>query len=353
MTLMLDHPEQTVTRVRRRRRRSARKKARNVLLVVGACVVASALVAGAYLYNLAQNFDSGTGKITAAFPAEDGRPGQKSSAMNILVMGSDSRDALELNAANETASDQRADTLMLIHIPADRQHVYTMSIMRDLWVEIPGHGEAKVNSALAHGGVPLMVQTVESILDQRINHVALVDFESFRGLTNALGGVDVEVKSPFLSSGPGAHAFNAGLNSLDGTEALAFVRERYAFPDGDYQRVRNQQAYLKGVIDKAATPGTLLNPVKVSNMLGSVTPFLSVDEGLDSEVLTRLAFELKDLGPGDSVMFILPTLGTGISADGQSIVLPDPAGIEGIRDAAGAGSLSDYLASHPFPASGS
>lgn len=348
MTLTTDLQEQQPERrVRRTRRRRSRRRARKVLISAVVFVVAAALVAGGYLYHLAQTFDSGTGKIKAAFPAEELRPHPDTAAMNILIMGSDSREDQELDLDLDAAGDQRADTLILVHIPADRQQVYSISLMRDLWVGIPGQGEAKINAALALGGVPLMVQTVESVLEQRVDHVAIVDFESFKGLTDALGGVEVQAEVPFVSSAPGAYAFSAGTNSLNGVEALAFVRERYAFPDGDYQRVRNQQAYLKGVINKAASPGVLLNPVKVSNMLGSVAPYLRVDENLDSATLARLAFELKGVRPNDSVMFTLPTLGTGTSADGQSIVLPDEAAITNIRGAMAAGTLESYLAANP------
>ena len=144
-----------------RERRSARKhRGRKVLIAVAVVVALVAVVAGGYLFNLARTFDSGTSKIEQAFPDESTRPQKTNTAMNILVMGSDSRGATEADAAGGTPTNQRADTLMLMHIPADRKNIYTMSIMRDLWVDIPGHGEAKINSALALGGTPLMVQTI-------------------------------------------------------------------------------------------------------------------------------------------------------------------------------------------------
>ena len=81
--------------------------------------------------------------------------------------------------------------MMLVHVPEDRQDVYVMSIVRDLWVEIPGHGERKVNAALGLGGYPLVTGTIENLLGVNIDHLAVIDFEGFNGLTEALGGVQV------------------------------------------------------------------------------------------------------------------------------------------------------------------
>lgn len=326
----------------RGRRNTAKRKGRMVLAVVAALVVLVTVVAAGYLFNLGRTFDAGTTKIEQAFPEESTRPEKTPGAMNILVMGSDSRGATGEDAEEGLATNQRADTLMLMHIPADRQNIYTMSLMRDLWVTIPGQGEAKINAALALGGTPLMVQTVESIFNQRIDHVAMIDFEGFKGLTDALGGVTVDVKVPFKASRMDRQ-FTAGENTLNGEEALAFVRERYAFSDGDYQRVRNQQAFLKAIMAKSVNRQTLTNPVTINNMVSTVSPFISVDESLDSATVAGLALELKDVRPADTVMFTLPTRGIGTSSDGQSIVLTDPEAIQGISEALAAGTLGDYV----------
>ncbi len=328
-------------------------KARNVLIVAAAVVIVAALIAGGYVVNLARTYNEKSETIETAFPEESTRPQKQEpvngkAPINILVMGSDSRGATEVDAVNGSATDQRADTLMLMHVPADRKNIYTISLMRDLWVGIPNHGEAKINAALALGGVPLMVQTVESIFRQRIDHVAMVDFEGFSGLTGALGGIDVQVSVPFASSSMPDQYFAPGSNTLNGTQALAFVRERYAFADGDYQRVRNQQSFLKGVIAKTLNADTLSNPVTVNNLVGAVSPFISVDKGVDAATVAGLAMELKDVRPQNMVMFTLPTLGIGTSADKQSIVRPHPEAIEKIAAALSSGTLGDYVAANNF-----
>src|SRR5690606_18774899 len=105
--------------------------------------------------------------------------------------------------------------------------------------------------------------------------------------------------------------FEKGKLSLNGTEALAFVRERYAFVDGDYQRVRNQQAFIKAVLKKTLSAETLTNPVKVSNLVSSVAPFIAVDSGFNSGYFAPLALELRDLRAEDVRLFTVPTYGTG------------------------------------------
>ena len=341
---------------------------RAVLLALALLIPASA---GVYLYNLGRIFDSDTTKIENVFPAGStrpqpsvakgaagaggtgggvpaagpapagGTPSDTGRSLNILVMGSDSRGATTEEATSGAGSNQRADTLMLVHIPADRSKIYSISLMRDLWVPIPGHGHAKINAAMAFGGVPLMVQTVESLFGQRIDHVAMINFEGFVGMTDALGGVDVNIPAPFVSYHDQI-AFPSGPTTLDGEHALEFVRERYAFADGDYQRVRNQQAFIRALLAKNLSADTLLNPLKVHNVVSVIAPFLSVDAGLDAGTLARLALELKDVRTNDMVMFTLPTGGIGTSADGQSIVLTDPGAIGGISAALAEDTLGDY-----------
>ncbi|TPV52484.1 LytR family transcriptional regulator [Pseudarthrobacter phenanthrenivorans] len=377
MALQPNYPSTLASGTSGRRRR---RPLRTILLVLLAVAVLVPASAGAYLYSLGQVFDSQSTTLDNPFPAEStrpqrqqaggdpqaaaggaaaGGPGARPAAagsqqdgaesgtgggLNILVMGSDSRGATADEALSGGNSNQRADTLMLVHIPADRTRIYSISLMRDLWIDIPGHGRAKINAALAYGGVPLMVQTVESLFNQRIDHVAMIDFEGFVGMTDALGGVEVNVTQPFVSLHDN-FTFNAGPQTLDGERALEFVRERYAYADGDYQRVRNQQAFVKALFAKNLSAETLLNPVKVHNVISSMAPFISVDSGLDAAALARLALELREVRAGDMVMFTLPTLGTGTSADGQSIVLPDYSSVAGISQALAGDSLDNFVAS--------
>ena len=304
------------------------------LSVIGVFVLVLAGGAAVFLASLARQFDQGTEKIVDAFPDERVRvpeaTGAAASAQNILLLGTDSRSKLE---NIEDADGNRSDTMMVVHIPADRSGVTVMSIMRGSWVEIPGHGSAKVNAALSLGGVPLAVQTVESIIGARIDHVAIVDFEGFMGLTEALGGVTVDNPIGFESSHLAGTTFPQGPIDFDGKQALAFTRERYAFTDGDYQRVRNQQAFISAVLDKLLSADTALNPARVSEVIGAVAPYLKVDAELTSGYAGGLAVEMRNVRKADVDFFTIPTLGTGTSDDGQSIVLLDEARLVQLREA--------------------
>lgn len=327
-------PEES--RAGRRARTRKSHPVRTTLLVMITVVLVAALAAGGYVWHLARTFDNGTSTIANALPAN--RPEKAPSAgqsQNILLIGSDTRDP--------SSEDARSDTMMLVHIPGDRSGVYVMSIMRDTWVDIPGQGEHKINAAMALGGVALTVETVQQMFDIPVDHVAIIDFEGFKGLTDALGGVTVSNNLAFTSSGVEGEYFEAGRITLQGESALKFVRERYAFADGDYQRVRNQQVFLRGVISGVLNKGTLTDPVKISNIIGQISPYLSVDEDLNSVAAGSLAFSLRNVRASDITMFTLPNSGVGSSADGQSIILPDDAAIAEIADALDRDDLKEYV----------
>ena len=379
MGIQLHDPSTQPTDAPEPGKRGTRHRLRTILLVLLAVAIIIPASAGAYLYSLGQIYESEITTIDSPWPAESLRPQRQQAGaaagepapgeaggsggsqpgggtaegsqnavadgmLNILVMGSDSRGATTAEALSGGNSNQRADTLMLVHVPADRSKIFTVSLMRDLWVDIPGHGQAKINAALAYGGVPLMVQTVESMFNQRIDHVAMIDFEGFVGMTDALGGVEVNVTQPFVSP-HSSKKYAKGPTVLDGKGALDFVRERYAYADGDYQRVRNQQAFLQALLAKNLSRDTLLNPVKIHNVISAMAPFVSADSGLNAGTLARLGLELRNVRSDDMEMFTLPTLGTGTSADGQSIVIPDRNAIAGLSRALADDSLDKFVAS--------
>lgn len=327
------------------------KKNRTARLVLGGAamiVVVSAALAGAYVFNLAKTFDEQTLKIDSAFPDESTRPKEPAAVngrtpLNFLVIGSDSLQESTGEAERGEASNQRSDTLMLVHVPADRKKVFSISLMRDTWVKIPGRGEGKINAALAHGGVPLTVQTVESILHQRIDHVVMVDVAGFNRVTDAVGGVELDVKVPFTSTIINGRSFEKGKVKMNGPEALAFVRERQAFSDGDYQRVRNQQTFLKALVAELLQPKTLTNAETLRNTVASLSRIVAVSTGLNQEALAGLAYSLRNLQLRNTTFFALPTAGVGTSFDGRSIVLQDPVAVAGLRSALARDRVGQYI----------
>ncbi|WP_245827935.1 LCP family protein [Sinomonas mesophila] len=277
-------------------------------------------------------------------------PELRQGPMNILIMGSDIRgsaqQALQGQAATGGTTDQHADMIMLIHIPEDRRRIYGISIMRDSWIPVPGHGDSKINASLGSGGPQLVVDAVSGLLKTRIDHYVLTDFDGFKALTDALGGVDVNVTVPFTADFDTHHTFTPGMNKLDGQAALEFVRARYVFPDGDFQRVRNQQTFVRAVIGQLLSTGKVRDPASAIGIIAAVSPHLVVDKSFDPMTMAALGYALRDVDPASSVFFTLPTSGTGTSPDGQSIVLPDHAGIAEVSAALASDGLADYAAAH-------
>ncbi|MDM7888157.1 LCP family protein [Curtobacterium sp. RHCJP20] len=302
------------TRAAARRKRPVLVALLSTLGALAGVATVLAVVAAVFVGSLARSFDTRTETIADPFPAGD-RPTPAGAAENVLLIGSDSRAGLDPDG-DHTAGG-RSDTLMLAHVPADRRHVYLMSIMRDAWVDVPGHGQAKVNAAYAWGGIPLTVQTVEQLLDVRIDHVAEIDLAGFEDVTDALGGVTVQSPQDFDARG---HHFVRGANRLDGEQALAFVRERHAFADADHTRVRNQQAFLRGVFDQVVSRGTLTDPGRLQEFVAATSEHLAVDPGLDAATIARLGWSLRGIRPDDLVTFTMPTAGGGTAPDGQSFV---------------------------------
>lgn len=319
-----------------------RKKGKIFFILLAIVLVLAAATAAIYTLSLGRSFDQGRTVVQDVFPDEDRRPeapeadSDADKAQNILLLGSDTRG--EISDEIDEVTGTRADAIMVVHIPAERDQVDVMSIMRDNWVPIDGHGHAKINAALAYGGVPLMVSTVEHFIDARIDHVAVIDFEGFEDLTDALGGVTVTSDHAFSA---GDYEFSKGPQLLGGEEALAFVRERKSFSDGDYQRARNQQAYMKGVVDRVLSRDTLTNPKKISDVVGSISPFMTVNEELDSSFLAGLGVQMRNVRGKDVRFFTSPTLGTGWEGN-QSVVRPDWQRIEELREHFKNDTLEEY-----------
>jgi LCP family protein required for cell wall assembly len=302
-----------------------------------------AVVASIFIGGLARNYDRETETIADAFPG-GARPAATAGAENILLIGSDSRAGSDVD---DGFRGERADTLMLAHVPADRKAVYLMSIMRDSWVDVPGHGTAKINAASAWGGVPLTVQTVEQLLDIRVDHVAEIDFAGFTGMTDALGGVTVDSPQAFTTSGIEKHRIVAGPNHLDGEEALAFVRTRYAFTDADHTRVRNQQAFMRGIVDGLLSKDTATDPGRIQDFVSATSKYLAVDPGLTFRTLVDLGWSLRDVRADDLHTFTMPTAGGGTSPDGQSYVAVNAGAVQTLSASLRSDDLGRWLAQNP------
>jgi LCP family protein required for cell wall assembly len=244
-------------------------------------------------------------------------------SVNMLLVGSDSRDP---DAPLDKASEWRADTIIVMHIPSSHDRAYLVSIPRDLYVPIPenasadcGQRRAKINAAFAWGGLPLAVRTVECFTDVRMDHVVAIDFGGFKEVTDALGGVDLYIERNITSIHKPYRKFKKGKNHLTGAEALDYIRQRKQFPDGDFARMRHQQEFMRALMDKAVSTGTLTNPVKLNNFLKAVTKAVTVDQDLS---LVDMALQFGKLR-GDNLRFVTSPHNGSQNIGGESVVVSD------------------------------
>lgn len=270
------------------------------------------------------------GRPSPAAPNPD-KP-EATAPVNFVLMGSDSREG-------ETG---RSDSLMVAHVSGDREHVYLISFPRDMWVEVPERGEAKINAAYAWGGAPLTVRTLESLLDVRMDHTVVIDFEGFVNLTEAVGGVTVHNPWP---SGQGANRFEEGEISLEGERALTYVRERKSLPNGDLDRAYRQRTVVKAIIRKLATPDTITNPARFNDVVGQVADTLTVDDQMTNGYVTNLGTQLRIFGADGVRMLQAPIRGFA-TIDGQSVDVVDQGRLEMLAKALSTDTMEHYFNSY-------
>lgn len=304
-------PEQPDVAPDGRRRRRNRVAFAVVAGVLGLALLAVAAIIGFY----AKSANDALNQVQRQqmLPLDVGRPPSptatpgREAPVNVLIMGTDSRGA----------GDQgRSDVLMMAHISGDRKAVYLISFPRDLWVNVPGHGMAKINAAYAWGGMPLSVQTVEELTGARISHTAIVDFQGFVSAIDAIGGIEVY---NFVASGTDGFKFPEGVIQLDGKSGLVYTRERYSLPNGDLDRARRQRDVVMAVVKKMLTPEVLADPVKFNEVVNTMAPYFTVDEGFTNAEMTKLALSMRITDGGGLRSLQAPILGFGTSDDGQSI----------------------------------
>ncbi|QRQ80032.1 LCP family protein [Glutamicibacter protophormiae] len=331
--------------------RRKKRRVRAIVLSVISVLLIAVLGAGYYLFNLQHAFNSKSNTVALNFTQEqeNARPVKDpdDGSMNIMLVGVDhADDNSDQSAALDGAVSQRSDSMMLVHIPEDRSQVYIMSTVRDMYVEIPGYGKNKLNAAVSFGGIPLLVQTMEGLFDTKVDHVAMIDFDGFKELSTALGGVTVQNDIPFTAHDTD-YFYPEGEITLEGDRALRFVRERKSFSNGDYQRVANQRKFIAAAASQMLSTDTLTNPVKLYDIVDKVSPYLTFDSGFDAATLVGLGMQLKKVDTNNLAMFTMPTAGSSTSADGQSIELPSGQAILQIREALKSDTMDEYLEENP------
>jgi len=296
------------------------------VVVVASFLALTLVAAGGFVFFLNQKASNNITQAdllpTAAPTAANGKPiPLEGVGQNYLIVGSDAR-------PGETAS--RSDVIVVAHVPENKESVQLIHFPRDLYVQIPGRKKDKINAAYAYGGAPLLVSTLQSLLGIKIDHVAMTDFEGFKNMTDAVGGVRVYAEE---ASDEGTFQVNEGWNDFSGEQALTFVRERKSLSEGDISRGRRQQAFIKALMIKTLTPSVIANPITLTRFVDAATSNLVVDNAMDVGTMRGEAISLRNLRSGDIVFITAPFSGYGTAPDGGAIDIVDEVQMASLGDA--------------------
>ena len=220
-----------------------------------------------------------------------------SAGTNWLITGSDSRAGLSKKEENQLAlghdiSGNRSDTILLLHVPANGTRPTLVSLPRDSYVPIPGHGHNKLNAAYAIGGPKLLVQTVQNVTGLPVSHYMGIGFGGLVSVVNDVGGVRMCLPAPMKDPKAGLN-LKAGCQVLNGDQALGFVRTRN-FAISDLQREQDQRILIKGILSKMTSPGTLANPFAVIPAANGAAAAITIDQGTGLTQLISVAFALRN-----------------------------------------------------------
>lgn len=287
------------------------RKLRRTLIIVGTVLGVLLVAAAGGAFALYQKFQ----QIQIIQLEGLDEPAEGNAPLNILLLGSDSRKGKGMAKYGQDSGrgGQRSDTTILLHLSADRKSALAVSIPRDLWVEQPEcaaqyPGEfAKFNNAFDQGGAQCTLTLVEQISGVNVNHVVVVDFNGFKEMIDAMGGVEICLNNPIHDS-DSLLDLPAGTTVVNGDRALAFVRARKSVGDGsDIGRIKRQQAFLSAAVRKVTEPSFLLNPGRVYGMVDTATRSLTVSQGLDGLLpMKNLVDSVRGMKPSEVTFVTMP-----------------------------------------------
>jgi LCP family protein required for cell wall assembly len=278
-------------------------------------------------------------------------------AVDILLVGMDSRTDADGNPlspevlaqlkAGESDGELNTDSLIFVHIPNDGSKAVAVSMPRDSYVDIPGFGKNKINSAYARGvareradlakqnvkdtkevaqktaqaGAKVLIATVSALTGSTIDHYAAINLLGFNDITKAIGGVDVCLKNNVKDDFSGAN-FTKGPHTVSGVEALEFVRQRHGLPGGDLDRVVRQQVFMAGMAKKMLSAGTLADPTKLGDLTAAIKKSVVIDQNWD---IFAFAQQMKGLTGGQLEFRTIPVVNVDYrTPDGESAIQVDP-----------------------------
>ncbi|MFD0683508.1 LCP family protein [Actinomadura fibrosa] len=299
---------------RRRRRGLLRPLGLAGIAVVGLMVAGSLSAYGYYwkLQNAVQHED--VDRLI-----DGSRPAKLNKALNILVIGSDTREGANARYGRGLRNKPPAsDTMVLLHLSPGGGQAIGVSFPRDLMVpiptctrkdgtKVPGSAVAMLNEAIARAGPTCTVNTVEQVSRVHIDHFVQVDFTGFKKITSAVGGVPVCVTGDVYDKDAGLR-LTKGTHRLEGEQALAFVRSRKGFGDGsDTQRITRQQHFFGALAKEAMSRGVLTDPKRMNRLLSATAESLTTDKGLSVREMLRIGQGMRDLNAGKLRFVTVPS----------------------------------------------
>ncbi|WP_435797362.1 LCP family protein [Streptomyces clavifer] len=286
------------------------------------------LGAGGIGHAVVSNLETGIGRVDP-FKDMKNRP-EGGHGTNLLLVGTDGRDTITKAQKKKYKLGGTpchcTDTLMLVHLSADKQRASVVSLPRDSYVEIPAHTDrttdeehsphpVKLNAAYAEGGPHLTVRTVEQMTGIKIDHYLEVDFTSFMKTVDTLGGVEICTARPLKDSYTGLN-LAPGTHKLDGGEALQYVRSRHVDGTADLGRVQRQQKFVAALIEQTTSSGLLMNPVKLQQVASSMLASVRADKGFGTEQMLELGQAMRGFTPASSEFASVPVVEGGYPVKG-------------------------------------
>lgn len=276
------------------------------------------LGSGAIGHSVMTGLDTGIERVDP-FKDMKNRP-QAGHGVNFLLVGTDGREKISPDEKREYrlggAPCHCTDTVMLVHVSADRERASVISLPRDSYAEVPAHRDlvtgkshkahpVKLNAAYAEGGPALTVRTVEAMTRVKIDHYLEVDFTSFMKTVDAMGGVDICTAKTMRDTHTGLELL-PGTHRLTGGQALQYVRSRHVDGASDLGRMQRQQRFMAALIKQATSGGVLLNPVKFKQVSAALLGSMRADRGFGSEQMLALGRAMRDFTPSSSEFASVP-----------------------------------------------
>ncbi|MEU0786725.1 LCP family protein [Streptomyces sp. NPDC006173] len=342
-------PEPQPGRRRGRTKPKKKSKAKKVLLWTGGTMAFVLIAASGAAYAYLKHLE---GNVQATDIGDSGKDGfSKDEAFNILIIGTDKRTGKGNEGYGDKNSVGHADTNILLHVSKDRTNATAMSIPRDLIVDIPecttklDDGTEKTinpsqnvrfNTSLGQEdrNPGCTMDTVKAVTGISVDHFAMVDFNAVKTLTSAVGGVEVCLAKDV--DDPDSHLkLSAGKHTIEGEQALAFVRTRHSFGNqGDLDRIKVQQQFMASLMRKMSSSNTLTSPTKLIKLAEAATKALTVDTGIAKvDTLKDMAMELKKVPPKNITFTTVPVIDNPADGVIHKTVIVNPTTSQPVFDA--------------------